>query len=180
MERRNKNLLGFTVNSLLIVFGIATMLTGYVLQIGFHIGNEGRKPGQTEQVEQMHKINPTDTVWGIDYTTWTVLHKVVIVILLLLMVYHFVSHWKWYKGVISNHLMGKNKLPITVSILFILVALTGLLPWCIGAFNSESMSRFVFLETHDKLTILLTLFLVWHIIKKRTWFTNTFKKLRNK
>jgi len=179
MERRNKNLLGFTVNSLLIVFGIETMLTGYVLQIGFHIGNEGRQPQRTEQVEQLRQIDPTQTVWNIDYTTWTVLHKVVIVILLLLMVYHLVTHWKWYVGVFSKHVAHKNKLMVTLTVLFLLVTFTGIIPWAINIISCGAQSRFFLIELHDRLAIFLTVFLLWHIIKKLQWYVNTYRKLKN-
>lgn len=112
MEFKNKNRERFFINSLLVVFSIATIISGFVLQIGFHIGNEGRHPvqiEQSEQIEHVHRIDFTDTVGGMDYLMWTVLHKVIIVVLLLLMIYHFVSHWKWYKGIIFNHLLAKKK-----------------------------------------------------------------------
>lgn len=179
MEQKNKTIVGFLINNLLIVFAVATIISGFVMQIGFHIGNEGRQPQRTEQVEQIHKINPTDTVWGIDYTTWTVLHKVVIVILLLLMVYHLVTHWKWYVGVFSKHVAHKNKLMVTLTVLFLLVTFTGIIPWAINIISCGAQSRFFLIELHDRLAIFLTVFLLWHIIKKLQWYVNTYRKLKN-
>ncbi len=183
MQQQKKYLLRFLVNNLLILTGIVMIISGFVIQLGFHMGGADRhlesdSHSQTTNIEQLREVSQDSTVWGIDYSTWSVIHKTAIVLLSLLMIYHFVIHWKWYKAVLAKHLVKKNIQVITLSFLFIMVALTGLIPWFIDLSGSKSTIRLVFIEVHDKITILLTIYLILHIVKRARWFTNTFEKLK--
>lgn len=160
MKPRNSQISSFMVNNLLLLSGSLMIVSGFVLQLGFHIGNQVRSNQRLNHshdstFEQVRFINPTDTVWDIKYTTWSILHKVVIVIFTLLMIYHIIVHWKWYKGVFGKHLVFKNRQAIILSSLFFLVALTGLIPWFIDLFGNKSILRLFLIELHDKLAILL-------------------------
>jgi len=94
------------------------------------------------------------------------------------MIYHTYVHWKWYKGVITKHLIHKNKQVIIFSILFLLVAITGLIPWFIDLSGSTSILRMLFIEIHDKITFVLIVYFVLHFIKRAKWFSNTYAKLK--
>jgi hypothetical protein len=177
-----KNILKFVVNNLLIVSGVATVISGFVLQLGFHIGSGGRHEPPAEQlqnaaVEPLRAIETTHTVWGLDYISWTVVHKTVIVLLSILMVYHLASHWKWYKAVFIRCLIGKTRQVIILSVLFVAVAFTGLAPWLVDLSGNCNSFRFFLIEIHDKLTLLLTIFLILHIVKRLKWFPATFRQL---
>ncbi len=157
--------------------------SGLVLQIGFHIGSSGRpheggRHSDAVTIEPFQRVIPDNTVWGINYPTWSTIHKVAIVLFSLLMFYHLIIHWKWYKGVFKNHLMHKNRQVITLSILFILVALTGFIPWFFDLAGSKSIIRLILIEIHDKLAIILAVYLVLHIFRRFKWFSNTFEKLK--
>ncbi|MGE0076434.1 MAG: hypothetical protein AB7S48_01090 [Bacteroidales bacterium] len=179
MKRPNKYVLAFLVNNLLILTSIATIVSGFVLQLGFHIGNsEENIHLQTSNFEQLRDTSAGNAVWGIDYATWSAIHKVVIIFLSLLMVYHFAIHWKWYKGVFAKHLIKKNKQVIVLSFIFILVVLTGFIPWFIDLSGNRNLLRLFLIEVHDKISILLTVYLTLHVIKRVKWFSNTYKNVK--
>lgn len=157
----------FIINLGLIVFGITTTFSGMLIQVKYHIGNHGN-------------ISINDFVFGINYNGWSVIHKISIVILSLLMFYHICKHWKWYKAVISKRLFSKNRQVLIFSVLFILVAITGLTPWFIDLLNGDEIQRKVFIEIHDKLAIFLSIFLVLHIIKRLKWYQTTFENIKSK
>jgi hypothetical protein len=130
----------------------------------------------TVNIEPVREINPGKTIWGVDYNEWTITHKTAIVSFSLFMLYHFVIHWKWYKGVITKHLIGKNKSVIFLSGFFILVAFTGITSWFLDLLGNKSTIRMDFMEIHDKLAIVLTIFLVSHVINRAKWFSHSYNK----
>lgn len=131
----------------------------------------------TVNVNPDREINPGKTIWGVDYKKWTTTHKTAIVSFSLVMIYHFVIHWKWYKGVFTKHLIGKNKSVIVLSVFFIMVAFTGITAWFIDLLDNKSTMRMDFMEIHDKLALVLIIFLVSHVIKRARWFSNTYNKI---
>jgi Domain of unknown function (DUF4405) len=162
-----KNINRFTINLGLFIFGIATVFSGLLIQVNYHMGNHGN-------------IAMNYYVFGINYQSWSAIHKILIVVLTVLMIYHVYHHWKWYKVVITKKLITKNQQVLILSLLFVLVALTGLIPWLIDLLKGNEMLRKVFIEIHDKLAIILSVYLVLHIIKRLKWFVTTFEKMTNK
>ena len=178
---KKHNFNNFIINNLLLVVGLAMMFSGLVLQIGFHMGEHQVDAPivqpQSIQYEQLRAIDITKIVCGFNYPDWSAIHKVVIVLFFLLMLYHAYVHWKWYKGVISKHLIGRNRQVIILSVLFLLVAVTGLIPWVIDLTGGSETLRMHFIEIHDKITLILIVFLILHIIKRLKWFSSAFGKL---
>ncbi len=162
-----KNINRFIVNLGLFVFGIASAFSGMLIQVKYHMGNHGN-------------IAINDSVFGINYHGWSVVHKISIVVLSLLMIYHIYQHWKWYKIIITKRLFAKNQQVLIFSLLFVLVAITGLTPWFIDLLKGDEMQRKTFIEIHDKLAIILTIYLILHIIRRMKWFFTTFDKIKNK
>ncbi|MCX6269345.1 MAG: DUF4405 domain-containing protein [Bacteroidetes bacterium] len=153
MIQQSKYWIGFLANNFLLLSGFAMVISGLALQIGFHIGSspgnhERRIYTHTVNVEPDREINPGKTIWGVDYKQWTMTHKTAIVSFSLFMLYHFVIHWKWYKGVITKHLIGKNKSVIILSLFFIMVAFTGITSWIIDLLGNKSTIRMDFMEIH--------------------------------
>jgi len=157
----------FVINLGLLVSGFATAFSGLLIQIKYHIGNHG-------------EIAQNATVSGFDYPTWSAIHKISIVLISLFMIYHVVQHWNWYLNVISKKRILKNQQVLILSLLFSLVAITGLMPWFIDLFNGNELTRKVFIEVHDKLSIILTVYLILHLVKRFKWFFITFEKIKNK
>ena len=157
----------FKINLGLLFTGFITVFSGLLVQIKYHIGNHGA-------------ITTDDHVFGIGYYGWSSIHKFSIVMLSLFIVFHIYLHWKWYSTVIKKRLVAKNMQVLTLSVLFVLVAVTGFTPWIVNMLEGDKMVRKAFIEIHDKLTIILTLYFILHVIKRLKWFLTTFKKLKNK
>lgn len=118
-----------------------------------------------------------DHALGISYSGWSNIHKVSVVILSLFMLFHIVLHWKWYSMVVGKKLIAKNIQVITLTIVFILVAITGYTPWLIRSMEGDEVTRKILIEIHDKLALVLTIYLILHIIKRFKWLVTTFYKL---
>jgi hypothetical protein len=155
----------FIINIGLFIFGFATVFSGTLIQVKYHMGNHGN-------------IAIDDTAFGIDYHGWSDIHKISIVILIILMIFHVYLHLKWYKGVFKNRLILKNQQVLILSLLFFLVAVTGLTPWYIDLFNGDQMIRKILIEIHDKLTLFLSFYIALHIIKRMKWFFTTYDKIK--
>ncbi len=152
------------INSGLLILGLLTVFSGLLIQVEYHIGHHG-------------KIALNNHVLGISYNGWSDIHKISIIILSILMIFHISLHWKWYKVVIRKKLVAKNRQVLTLSVVFILVAITGLIPWFIDLMKGDLMLRKTFIEIHDKLAIILSVYLILHVIKRLKWFITTFNKL---
>ncbi len=191
-KQRKKTLNKFIINNLLLLSCILTVISGLTLQLGYHAGEPGGHHGHENEVrsqpenyeherpmqyEQERGIDTTKTIWGLRYSDWATLHRYTNVFFSLLMIYHIYTHWKWYKEVVVKHLIGKNIQITALSILFLLVALTGFIPWLIDLSGSTGDLRILFIELHDKLALILIIYFILHIIKKTKWYMKAYKKL---
>jgi ferredoxin len=183
-KKRELILNNFLINNLLLFCGLLMIFSGMTLQIGFHMDGPERqqivaKEMQTQSISyELRVIDTSKIVCGFNYSAWSAIHKFVVVFFSLLMIYHTYVHWKWYKGVITKHLIGKNKQITILSALFLLVAVTGFIPWFIDLSGSTSIIRMFFIEIHDKLTLILIIFLILHVVRKAKWFASKYKKLK--
>jgi ferredoxin len=157
----------FIVNSGLLFFGIAMSLSGFVIQLKYHMGHNSG-------------LESDNSVLGIGYYNWTNIHKTSIIIFSFLMTLHFFIHWKWYKTIIIRKLAQINRLQIILSIVFILVAITGYIPWIINLSGGSDIVRKSFIEIHDKIAILLFVLLTLHLTTRLKWYITTLDKLKNK
>ncbi|HNX65720.1 MAG TPA: DUF4405 domain-containing protein [Bacteroidales bacterium] len=185
-NKRRSALNSFIINNLLLLAVIFTVVSGLVLQVGFHMAETESQHGSRNVVhestvgyEVMRGIDPLSTVWGIKYKDWSAIHKIAIVFFSALMIYHFAIHWKWYKGVLSKGLSGKHRQVLILTVLFLLVAATGFIPWFIDLSGGTSALRMVFIEVHDKITLILIIFLAMHLLKRIKWFRNTYFRIKN-
>lgn len=160
----NKNVKSFIVNTGLLISGVFAIFTGMLIQTQYHMGNHGN-------------INFDKSVLEISYSDWSAIHKLTIIVLSIFIAFHFALHWKWYKAVIGKGLINKNIQVITLTILFTLVAITGFVPWFIDLQHGHQMIRKAFIEIHDKLAIVLSIYLILHVIKRMKWFFSTYKKI---
>ncbi len=155
------------INLGLLIAGLLTVFTGFLVQIEYHLGS--------------HTINSANKyVYGFSYNNWSDTHKVAIVIMSICMLFHIYLHWKWYSTVLKKRLFAKNKQVLTLTIVFLLVAITGFLPWIIDLFEGSHLCRKGFIEVHDKIAIILSIYLILHLVKRMKWFVSTFKKLNTK
>jgi len=157
----------FVVNIGLLFFAIAMSLSGFVIQLKYHMGHNSG-------------LESNNSVPGIGYYNWTNIHKTSIIIISILMTYHFFMHWKWYKTLLIKKLASRNKLQMILSIVFILVAITGYIPWIINLSGGSDITRKSFIEIHDKIAILLFVLLTLHLATRLKWYITTLYKLKNK
>ncbi len=158
--------LRFMINLGLLLSGSVMALSGLLIQFNYHMGNHGG-------------IDATDLVIGISYSGWSDIHKISILFVSAFMVFHVIVHWKWYVTIIRKNLIGKNKQVIGLSIVFLLVAITGYIPWLVKLTGGEDSTRKLFIEIHDKIALILFVYLMLHVIKRLKWFLLAFRRLRN-
>ena len=72
--------------------------------------------------------------------------------------------------------MAKNQQVLVLSILFVLVAITGLTPWGINLLKGDQSMRKILIEIHDKLAIILAVYLFLHVAGRIKWFLHAFRK----
>ena len=155
----------FSLNILLFASSIATAFSGLTIMVHYHMGHHG-------------DISMTDTLWGFDYGGWSVIHKLATVVLSLIMAYHILLHWKWYKNVLHKKLLKKNRQVLLLTVIFIITSATGLIPWLVLSGDEMHITRRGILEIHDKMGIMLIVFLILHLSKRFKWFTGTYSKLK--
>lgn len=155
------------VNLGLLISGFATVFSGLLIQVKYHMGNHGC-------------IAVNDFAYGISYKGWSTIHKIAIVVFTMLIIYHIYQHWQWYRVVVTKKLIAKNRQVIILSVLFVLVAITGLTPWFIDILKGDEMLRKGIIEIHDKLAIIISVYITLHVIKRYKWFFTTFGTLINK
>jgi hypothetical protein len=184
-KQRQQIVNSFIINSLLFVFVLVMILSGLFLQQGFHRIDAGEQrigfhevQHQSMQYEQVRGIDLNKIVWGFDYPVWSTIHRSSIVFFSLLIMYHIYAHRIWYKRVISKNLIRKNIKMITLSALLSLVAITGFASWFVDLSGKTVMLRIIAIEIHDKLALLLIVFLMLHIVKRAKWFFTVHEKLK--
>lgn len=157
----------FTTNFGLLISGFVMGFSGLLMQIQFHIGDQS-------------SASLSRLVLGISYPSWSLVHKIAILVFSIFVFYHVYRNHKWYKTVIQKKRIDKNKPLISLSILLILSAVSGFIPWCIYCFNEETAIRKTIIEIHDKISIILLIYIILHIIKKRSYFYRLINPLQHK
>lgn len=184
-SRRKQIFNNFLINILLLVSGLVMVFSGLSLQLGYHRGGPGGQQivvheaqHHSMRYEQVRGIDASKKVHGFNYSSWSTIHKFAIVFFSLFMIYHIYAHSRWYKGVVTKHLIGKNIQVIVLSALFLLVAVTGLIPWIIDLSGNSIILRIFFIEIHDKLALVLIVFLMLHVGNRLKWFFSVHQKLK--
>ena len=150
MKSRKRKLL----NYLLLITGLSTCLSGVMMQIGYHIG-------VTDRTAIAHIKH-----WGMNLSQWQITHQAVASLFFILCGLHVYLHWGWYKGVIGKRLFKRNSQLLTFTLLFIVSALLGFAPWAISNGEALSKLRHILIEIHDKVSVVLIVFMVLHVVKR--------------
>lgn len=155
------------VNTALLCSAMIMAFSGLLIQISYHMGN--------------HSGFRFDTaVFGVRYPGWSYIHRVSILLFSVSAVFHCALHWKWYQNIIRKKLFSNNLQTVSLSVVFILVAITGYIPWIIHELKDNENLRKSFIEIHDKLAIILFIYMILHLIKRIKWFAGALRKLQNK
>lgn len=118
MLKKRRLTLNLITNLGLLLSGLAMASSGFVMQFGYHMGHQG-------------SIDENNPVLGMYYSAWSSCHKTSIIIMSFLIIFHIALHGEWFKTVIRKKLLSRNKLVITLSIIFISVGVTGYIPWLV-------------------------------------------------
>ena len=162
---KRKNIIkSLVVNISLIIFACIMALSGLIIQFNYHIGHHG-------------EIDKNIKALGLDYTNWANLHKISIVFVLTFLGFHIYKNINWFKSILKKGLKKGNKQTFWLSIIFVITAITGILPWIIDTANSDYIFRKLLIEIHDKIALILTILLLIHILQRIKRIVLSFKKL---
>ncbi len=150
------------INLGLLFAGLIVVISGLLIQIKFHMGNHG-----------MMDLNRV--FWKLNKTEWSLFHKIAVIVFTFFVAYHIQLNRKWFKAVITKKLMAKNKATVTLSIVFLLVALTGYLSWFIQAVHDAPLNN-TLIEIHDRIGLILIILFIIHIHNRLKWFISAYKK----
>lgn len=104
---------------------------------------------------------------GSSHDLWrdrAVLHLMASILFLINAIFHIITHWNWYKGIVSKGVRKKNKITVMLSIVFLLVSVTGVILLSIDRTNSDIGLW------HYKIGIITIIFSVGHILKRMLLF----------
>ena len=160
-------IVSFSINLGLLLFGSAMVFSGVLIQLSYHMGDHG-------------EIDKSHLVLGLNYFNWSDLHLISIILVSIGMVFHIALHWKWYKTVIlKKKLVVRNQQAVILTIVFVLVAVTGYISWFIKLSGGPDLSRKFYIEIHDKITWVLLGYLIFHVTKRFKWYLTAFEKVKN-
>lgn len=141
------------LNLSLILFGLVSIYSGFVLMIDFHMGSHGT-------------INQIQTHFSLSYSSWALTHKIGILIFSSLLAIHLILNHKFYSIILRKRLFKKNKQIIILSTLFIIVAISGYLPWLMSLRSESNIIRKILIEIHDKFSIIFSIYLILHVVMR--------------
>lgn len=155
MNNKNKNrpLANITkIDVALAITGLYFSLTGILIQMKYH----------------MHGRSKDSLMLGMNYPVWNTLHVLSSLLGILLISIHVYQHRKWYLSIFKNKKIPKQKPTLIISIIFILMVFTGFIPLTLRLIDPAKFAelRFMFIEIHDKLGILLSILLTGHILRR--------------
>lgn len=126
----------FVIDWILIFVFVLSAFSG----IGLHIAGHGSK----------HEL----------WHSWAVFHVLTSFLFFMTVVSHIVTHWRWYRGMTRNGIGTKSKITVTLSVLFLLVSVTGIILLGVNGANSNIG------QWHYKIGIVITVLSVGHILKR--------------
>lgn len=151
----------FYINLAALVPFMATIATGMVLQLQYH----------------MHHLPDTALMLGLDRYGWLTLHKVSAVISLACTLHHCAHHRSFIVTVTKKRLFRKKISSAVVSyyllLVFVPTALTAIVSWIFLGGHA----RFILVEVHDKLALLLIVIFAVHMVSRAGWMVRTYRAL---
>jgi len=150
------------VNFGLLFSGFLLVFSGLLIQTEYHMAGHG-------------VIDKSKSVWGLVYSVWSGIHTIAAILVSGWMVFHIIQHWNWYKAVFKKQLFSRNRQVITLSLVFPVVAVSGFIPWFINLNNGNETMRKTIIEIHDKIALILFVYLIFHVVKRFKWYLSYVK-----
>lgn len=91
---------------------------------------------------------------------WAVFHVLASLLFLIFAILHIVTHREWYKGIIRNGIGRKSKVTIILSVVFVLVSITGIA--LLGIDGANSLMG----QWHYRIGIATIILSVGHVLKR--------------
>lgn len=126
----------FIIDWILIFAFIASVISGF----GLHMSGHGSS----------HEI----------WHNWAVFHVLGSMSFLVTGIFHFLTHWGWYKGIAKNGIGKKSKVTAALTVIFLVVSATGI---ALLATNGPNSALGLW---HYKTGIIITVIAAGHIIKR--------------
>lgn len=107
---------------------------------------------------ELHAVGHSNSheIWH----NWAVFHVIASLLFLVVVIFHIITHWNWYKGIISRGIGKKSKVTLWLSAIFTFVAITGVI-----LLNVEGANTTIGLW-HYKIGVLTSVFSIGHIIRR--------------
>lgn len=154
----------FYVNLAALALFMVTIATGMVLQLQYH----------------MHHLPDGALVLGLGRHGWLTLHKISAVTSLACILHHCAHHWRLIVTVTKKKLYLKKMSAGIVSyylfLVFVPTALTAMASWIF----LKGHVRFMLVEVHDKLALLLVFVFLAHLVTRAGWMVKTYRALARK
>lgn len=150
--KTNKSTVNFYIDSLLLLICLLLSLSGLIIQIKYHAG---------------HRPD-TEAVLGLSRYGWLVLHKISAVLIAIGLTVHGVLHINWFKYALLRAQKARSKttkINIYLLATYTVTAITGFVAWLLLSGVAERGIT----EIHDKISFLLIIFFVMHIISHWSW-----------
>lgn len=130
----------FVIDWILIVVFIVSAISGFGLHVAGHGGS--------------HEI----------WHNWAVFHVLGSILFLIAVIFHVVTHLEWYKGIIKKGIGSKSKVTAILSVIFLLLSVTGLALLGINGANS------LLGLWHYKIGVITIVVALGHVIKRLSVF----------
>ncbi len=101
---------------------------------------------------------------------WSVAHVLTSFLFLITTIFHIITHWGWYKSLIKNGIGKKSKVTVVLSIIFLLVSVTGIILLGVNGANS------VIGLWHYRIGLATMVLSVGHILKRSHLLHKSLKK----
>ena len=126
----------FVIDWILIVVFIVSAISGF----GLHVAGHGSS----------HEI----------WHNWAVFHVLGSILFLIAVIFHVAMHLEWYKGIIKKRIGRKSKVTAVLSVIFLLLSVTGLALLGINGTNS------LLGLWHYKIGVITIVIALGHVIKR--------------
>lgn len=126
----------FVIDWILIVVFIVSAISGFGLHVAVH--------GSSHEI----------------WHNWAVFHVLGSILFFIAVIFHVATHLEWYKGIIKKGIGSKSKVTAILSVIFLLLSVTGLALLGINGANS------LLGLWHYKIGVITIVIALGHVIKR--------------
>jgi len=117
----------------------------------------------------------SEKILGLDGHIWLALHVWSAVLSFLIILLHLFLHATWFKKLFTGQLKNKHWIKnLLLVVLFLLASITAFLPWL---FLGESGTASKMLGIHNKIGLLMIIFIIIHLFNYTGWMLKMTKRI---